>query len=164
MEFVRGSTLLVTLMGACVCAALIFGLTLLSAGTHRTAAASPAEVQASITAPKPPKASIGQVAAFTLPARPLFHETRRPYESEGDPVVDFAPEPTNSAHLQLRGVIKRGGTARAYVELIGGGEPVWLNQGDTLAGWTLKQVTSDGVVLAKGTRDINLKLYPQYDP
>lgn len=163
MEFVRGSSLLVTLVSAGVCAALIFGLTLLSAGTQRRADASISPATATVTAPALPARSGSTTGEFVLAERPLFHQSRRPYAGNEMMETSFAPEPTNTAHLQLKGVLKRGGTARAYVELIGGGEPVWLKTGETVAGWTLKQVSDDGVVLSDGARNISLKLYPQAD-
>ncbi len=160
MEFVRGSTLLVTVIAASVCAALIFGLTMLSSKARRDVVTPPAIVVATIDAPKPPAQASGQISNVVLAERPLFHTDRRPYSGEFATETSFSPEPTNASHIKLKGVIRRGGTARAYVELIGGGEPVWLKAGESLAGWTLKQVSDDGVVLSDGTRNISLKLHP----
>lgn len=159
MEFVRGSTLLVTVMAACVCAALIFGLTMLSSKSRQEITTPEPVVIATLDAPKPPSQASGQISNVALAERPLFHKDRRPFTGGVTP-TSFSPEPTNASHIKLKGVIRRGGTARAYVELIGGGEPVWLRTGETLAGWTLKQVSDDGVVLSDGARNISLKLHP----
>ena len=162
MELVRGSTLLVTALSGLVCAGLIIGLTMLSTSGPRTASASPAEVVATIHAPKPPAEANRQISEVSVAERPLFHRDRLPYAGDTATPTSFAPEPTNTKHLQLKGVIRRGGTARAYVEVIGG-EPVWLKTGESLAGWTLKRVTDDGVMLSDGTRNIDLLLHPTLD-
>ena len=159
MELVRGSTLVVTAVAGLVCAGLIFGLTMLSTGGARKASASEPVVVATIDAPRPPAVANRQISQVTLSERPLFHRDRRPFTGVDTVDANFAPEPGNSQHLQLKGVIRRGGTSRAYVEVIGG-EPVWLKTGESLAGWTLKSVKDDGVLLSDGSRNINLSLYP----
>ncbi|MEQ9314787.1 MAG: hypothetical protein RLN72_02985, partial [Henriciella sp.] len=152
----------VTAIAAAVCAALVIGLTMLSTGGATPKAAKAPVVVATIDAPKPPSEATPQISEVTLAARPLFHQDRKPIAGGSVSGVSFAPEPTNSNHIQLKGVLMRGGTSRAYVDIVGG-QPVWLKTGESMAGWTLKQVTNDGVVLSDGTRSINLLLHPVLD-
>ncbi|MGB3625469.1 MAG: hypothetical protein WA989_06570 [Henriciella sp.] len=163
MEFVRGSTLLVTAVAAVVCGGLILGLTMLSTGNTTPSSIKDPVVVATIDAPRPPAEANRQISEVTLAPRPLFHKDRRPMLGGAEDDPSFAPEPTNASHIQLKGVIRRGGTSRAYVEMIGG-QPVWLKTGETLAGWTLKQVSDDGVVLTDGSQNISLALHPSLDP
>lgn len=162
MEFVRGSTLMVTVIAATICAGLIVGLTMLSSSKASPAEKKPPVVVATIDAPKPPAEANRQISEVTLAPRPLFHKDRRPMPSGDSTGTSFAPEPTNASHIQLKGVLRRGGTSHAYVEMIGG-QPVWLKTGESLAGWTLKQVYDDGIMLSDGSREISLALHPSLD-
>jgi hypothetical protein len=108
----------------------------------------------------------------TILARPLFSESRRPFEpvaqnppaeSPGAKLVtqSIAPEtpPVEAEILLLKGVLLHSGTARALIA--SGSYPVgvWIMQGESIDGWVVARVTKESVRLTRGKSEAQLELY-----
>lgn len=102
--------------------------------------------------------------------RPLFAPGRRPEQQqpevpapvEAPAVIDTPtePEPVQPADLQLHGTLDDGRTGRALVSI--GGEPAtWLQQGDSIAGWTIATIGPDWIDLEQDSRKTRIDLYPK---
>jgi hypothetical protein len=94
--------------------------------------------------------------------RPLFEKSRRPVEpirkieAPPPPVVQRAPD---QAALTLLGVLKSEGKAVALLKRNQTGQNVRAEEGDTIDGWTVKQIEYRRVVLSQGGREIALQMF-----
>ena len=94
--------------------------------------------------------------------RPLFSRSRRPFVPPQPVVVEQPPpEPQPVAaepQITLQGVMISGRTRHALI--LAGGEPAprWLSEGDSVTGWKIKEIGTNGVrLIAEGqTRKVNL--------
>jgi len=123
--------------------------------------------------------SIPEKRVFNLSeaqARPLFRQTRRPFdpvaEAERDepdtPIqVIAAPEPPpayDPSRLVLKGVWRWGQKTKALIGSDQSPEGVWLELGATISGWTITSLDLDGATLASGKTDYRLQLYVDNPP
>jgi type II secretion system (T2SS) protein C len=140
----RLSLLLLLGIGACAAAS---GWTLMkpapSAGTAAPAAAK--------AAAPPVERALGPLVEFgETAARPLFAESRRPAAAP-------AAAPPRKATLRLEGVIAIGATKHALLRDNGGNRRFRVGEGDEVAGWTVRRIERDRVVLASPDGEITLE-------
>jgi hypothetical protein len=101
--------------------------------------------------PAPPRAPAA-AAAELIAARPLFSDTRRPYQPPPEPVMEAASEPGQSGlSLELAGTYLAGSDQAALL-LVAGGSPEWLRKGQLIDGWRIEDIAQDRVQLRKGNR------------
>jgi len=119
-----------------------------------TVTAAPPGAPALEVAERPPLPRAPDAAAVEqIAARPLFSDTRRPYQPPAEPVVEeAAPEPAQPGlPLELAGTYLAGGD-RAALLLPAGGSPEWLRKGQLIEGWRIEDIAQDRVQLRKGNR------------
>jgi hypothetical protein len=103
--------------------------------------------------------------------RPLFSMTRRPWAEKPkarpeDPVVKVtvppAPPPPvfPASQLQLVGVIQatRNNPARVLIRVAGDSLGTWVQMGESIRGWKLRDVTSDSAILEARGEPVELLL------
>jgi general secretion pathway protein N len=82
--------------------------------------------------------------------RPLFRPDRRPREDEPDAAVEPPPdEPADLAGVDLTGVLISPGVTTAWVKDPAQPAPLRVRLGETLAGWTVKDIKPDRLVLER---------------
>lgn len=97
--------------------------------------------------------------------RPLFSATRRPPEADAEEDGAEAAEAAGAEteppppELRLVGVAIGGAARQALLRTPDEGEE-WVREGDSVSGWQLESVGSDGVVLRAGDESRELSLYP----
>jgi hypothetical protein len=116
--------------------------------TTRLPAAQPANAPAPAPAALPPLASYSAIVE-----RPLFNPSRRP-----PPGVAAALGPSIESRIRLLGIVATGPKRKAYVAE--GASRVEIAEGDTLDGWTVKQIGQDRVLLTSPAGEASLKLKP----
>jgi general secretion pathway protein N len=85
-------------------------------------------------------------------ARPLFSPTRRPPAAvEATPAP--APKPVS---LRLDGLIVTRDRKEAMITESGEGKRLRLREGDTVAGWTVRRIERDKVLLTSPTDEMTL--------
>jgi len=148
-------------------AAVFFGLQAYRAWTGPVLPGAEAPVGEMFSPPaaSPPGAVPGNASPFgaglsTVVARPVFRPDRRP--QEGDSVT--APLRNYEAELArytILGVLMAGDDKKAVVVATGGGpgERWEVGAGDSLAGFTVKEVGEDGLILTAEDREFTLPLY-----
>jgi hypothetical protein len=136
-------------LAAVVAWQLTNGLPLAPTVTAAPPGAPPLEVAEQSAPPRPPAAA----AVEQIAARPLFSDTRRPYQPPPEPVAAAAaPEPAELAlPLELAGTFLTG-TDQAALLLVSGGTPAWLRKGQLIDGWRIEAIAQDQVQLRKGGR------------
>lgn len=151
-------------------AALGFGgwtLAILSQGLALPAAA-PAEWQ-------PPPEDTGGSAAIPQAAisfdqalaRPLFEASRRPFTappaSQQEPIQTEPPAaaPAPPPALRIAGILRTGQLSAALVMSPDLPAGRWVTAGETVAGWTLRRITQEGVEIDYGAGQTTLTLYPE---
>jgi type II secretory pathway component PulC len=100
-----------------------------------------------------------ETAFAAIAQRPLFLPSRRP-EPEAPPppaVVERPAQPAAPPALSatLVGVLISP-TGRAAIVRLADGKSATIPEGETLQGWTLKQVSPDGVLFLSGSTSIDL--------
>lgn len=135
-------------LAAIVAWQLTNGLPLAPTVTAAPPVAPPLAVGERPPPPRPPaEAAVGQIAA-----RPLFSDTRRPYQPPPEPVAQAAPERAQPAlPLELAGTFLTA-TDQAALLLVSGGSPAWLRKGELIDGWRIEDIAQDRVQLRKGDR------------
>jgi hypothetical protein len=116
--------------------------------TTRPPIAQPASTPAPAPTALPPLASYSAIVE-----RPLFAPSRRP-----PPGAIATLGPSIESRLRLLGIVTTGPKKKAYVAE--GTSRVELAEGDTLDGWTVKQIGQDRVLLTSPTGEASLKLKP----
>ncbi len=115
---------------------------------------------------------LSQISFSETVTRPLFSRSRRkfvppakpkPVALRPAPKLRAAPKPppkpaTPPPKISLIGVSLRKGEASALLAQ-GGGENVWVSEGDVIAAWTVKQIGSNSIVLTHDSREVSLRLY-----
>jgi hypothetical protein len=140
-------------LAAIVAYELTNGLPLAPTVTAAPPGAPPLEVAARPALPRAPaEDAVGQIAA-----RPLFADTRRPYQPPPEPVAEAPPEPVQPGlPLELAGTYLAGSDRAAL--LVAGGTPEWLRKGQLIDGWRIEDIAQDQVQLRKGSRQQVLRL------
>jgi hypothetical protein len=121
------------------------------------------DVGSSTRQPGPnPLARLGLNSLRDTVGRPLFERSRRTVEpirkieAPPPPVAQRAPD---EAALTLLGVLKSEGKAVALLKRNQTGQNVRAEEGDTIDGWTVKQIEYRRVVLSQGGREIALQMF-----
>ncbi len=127
---------------------------------ERTTAGDPFSLRSSATLPPGAPGEDIRGALASVLGRPVFRPDRRPHRE----VTTAAP--TRNYELELSrytvlGVLMMGGERKALVVGKGAakGERWEAGAGDELPGFTVKEVTSDGLVLVADDREFTLPLY-----
>ena len=109
-------------------------------------------------APRPPASAVLPAGAGPLEqyretaARPLFSPTRRPPVAvEATPAP--APKPVS---LRLDGLIVTRDRKEAMITESGEGKRLRLREGDTVAGWTVRRIERDKVLLTSPSDEMIL--------
>lgn len=143
---IRLATGLAVLMGALLLAALLWPV--MPPEPPTVAAPTAAPVQLKIAA----SAAEREQMAERILARPLFRADRKP-----DPSL-AATDGRPSQLPRLSGVTLAPSGATAIFQPEGGGKPILVGEGGSVAGWTVRSITAGKVVLAGagGQRDLSL--------
>lgn len=123
-----------------------------------TVTAAPSSAPALKLAERPPPPRLPDADAVDeIAARPLFSESRRPYEPPAIP-TEAAPEPSRpSLPLELAGIFLTE-TDQAALIMVSGEAPEWLRPGELIDGWRIEAIEQKQVRLRKGARDQVLHL------
>jgi hypothetical protein len=121
--------------------------------TFSSPAASPPQVG-------PGKASYIGAGFSTVVARPVFRPDRKPFQ-EGAAEVPMRNYDSELAQYTVLGVLMAGDERKAVVVSKGApkGERWEVGAGDSLAGFTVKKVGEDGLILTADDREFTLPLY-----
>jgi hypothetical protein len=104
-------------------------------------------------------------------ARPLFMRSRAPFvpppPAESVPFMPalpaqppiVPPQPVVDGDVRVFGVLADGRAARALLTSNSKPDGDWLRVGEAIGGWTLVEITSEGVVLSAGPQQRTLRLY-----
>ena len=110
-----------------------------------------------------PLARLGLNSLRDTVRRPLFEKNRRPVEPirkiEAPPPPPVAQRAPDQAALSLLGVLKSEGKAVALLKRNQTGQNVRAEEGDTIDGWTVKQIDYQRVVLSQGGREVALQMF-----
>jgi hypothetical protein len=116
-------------------------------------------------AASPPKVGPGKASSFgagfsSVVARPVFRPDRKPFQ-EGSADVPLRNYDAELAQYTVLGVLMAGDERKAIVVLKGAprGERWEVGAGDSLAGFTVKEVGEDGLILTADDREFTLPLY-----
>jgi hypothetical protein len=146
-------------------AAVFFGLQAYRAWTEPVLPGEEARAGETLSRPAPaiPPGGPGDAVYSGLSsiiARPVFRPDRRPFqeESAADPQKNYEAE---LARYTVLGVLMAGDDKKAVVVATGGGpgERWEVGAGDSLAGFTVKEVGEDGLILTAEDREFTLPLY-----
>jgi len=94
--------------------------------------------------------------------RPLFEKNRRPVEpprTVAAAPVSAVQRPPEPPALTLVGVVKSEGRTIALIKRNQTGQNLRAEEGDSIDGWTVKQIDVQGVVLSHGDRDMALQIF-----
>lgn len=124
-----------------------------------TVTAAPPNAAPLELAERPPLPRVpGDDAIADIAARPLFSESRRPYEPPPEPVEEIVPEPPRpSVPLELAGTFLTS-TDQAALLQVSGGTPEWLRQGQLIDGWRIERIEQHQVSLRKADQEQVLRL------
>jgi hypothetical protein len=114
----------------------------------RPPAAPPATAPATALAALPPLASYSAIVE-----RPLFSPSRRPPPGAGTTLG-----PSIESRIRLLGIVATGPKKTAFVAE--GAHHIELAEGDTIDGWTVKEIGQDRVLLSSTAGEAALKLAP----
>jgi hypothetical protein len=93
--------------------------------------------------------------------RPLFSATRRPFVpvavEEDLPEPAAGPEATGPG-IELVGVLLSDSQRAALLAPVGGGQPLWLYEGQAMDGWVIEGIQADRATLRQGKRASVLEL------
>src|SRR5690242_11129724 len=106
-----------------------------------------------LTQSPPARRAIPEKTKFTeIVERPLFWSSRRP-------PFEQAPEtPSAGLNYSLFGVVISTGAPVALLKADAGGDPVRVQVGEAISGWTVARIDSDRVLMKQGgmERELNL--------
>jgi hypothetical protein len=126
-----------------------------------TAATKPVlKLQTSDLVP-PPAKPIG--AYSVILAQPIFFKTRAPFvpPPPAQPPTPAVSTPViTDPGLVLGGIVMNREVRKIYIFGKGEAEGVWVNEGETFKGWTLKTVENKSAKLQQQNRTIELHLFP----
>ena len=96
-------------------------------------------------------------------SRPIFWRSRRaPPPSRNARKGDAAAQAATSVSgVTLGGVVKVGERARAFLAGPGGAEGRWLEQGESIEGWTVEEIGRFEVTITDGAQSSRLRLYSE---
>jgi hypothetical protein len=100
----------------------------------------------------PPEDAFQEIAL-----RPLFYESRRPYEA---PAIDLevAPAaPEEVVAVELVGTLMTGASRAALLQPVGQSSS-WRREGEKIAGWRIERIVRDQVVVQQGDETLTLEL------
>jgi hypothetical protein len=102
----------------------------------------------------PAFAALPPLASFSATVeRPLFTPSRRPPAG-----AETAAGPSIESRYRLLGVVTTGPTKKAFA--VDGTRHVEITEGNTLDGWSVKEIRSDRVLLTSPAGEAVLKLKP----
>lgn len=126
--------------------------------------------------------SVGAEPELTTPAsntlqqalaRPLFAPDRRPKKptpavfarltERKQPSIRPEPAPEPVVKFTLHGVGLWNGHRAALIATDPGQQAEWIRSGDIVAGWQLREISHDRVLLAKKAKSMLIKLYGDGD-
>ena len=113
----------------------------------RPLAAPQTSAPARLLAPLPPLTTF-----VAIVERPLFAPSRRP------PPGAAAIGPSIESRYRLLGIVGSGPKKKAFIAE--GAHRSEITEGDTLDGWTVKEIAQDRVLLSSPAGDASLKLKP----
>jgi len=148
-------------------AAVFFGLQAYRAWTGPVLPGREASLGETFSPPaaSPPGVGPGNASSFgtgfsTVVARPVFRPDRRPHQGDSGtaPLRNYEAE---LARYTVLGVLMAGDEKKAVVVGKGAGqdESMEVGAGDSFAGFTVKEVGLDGLILAADGREFTLPLY-----
>jgi hypothetical protein len=96
-------------------------------------------------------------------SRPIFSRTRRPANAASPrppaPVAAIAP-----SGVSLKGIIKYGRSAKAFLTSSSNPQGDWKTIGDKLDSWTVDQIEQEHLSIKNGTQFLQYSLYPEIEP
>jgi len=101
--------------------------------------------------------------------RPVFSPSRRPVapmpaalepEPETPAPAVSEPEPVAVPQLRLLGIIGNGSERSALISNQGG-DPAWIGQGGSIAGWQIGSVGPDWIEITLDSQKIRIEMYEQ---
>ena len=115
---------------------------------------TPGQATPSATTPTPALAVLPPLANFSATVeRPLFTPSRR--RPAG---IEAAAGPSIESRYRLVGVVATGPTKKAFA--VDGARHIEIVEGNTLDGWSVKEIRSDRVLLTSPAGEAVLKLKP----
>jgi hypothetical protein len=110
--------------------------------------------QPSASAPAPSPISLAPLASYAaIVERPLFSPSRRP-----PPGAEAALGPSIEGRYRLLGIVATGPKKSAFIAE--GMRRLEIDVGQTLDGWTVKEIGRDSVTLTSPAGEATLKLAP----
>jgi hypothetical protein len=99
--------------------------------------------------------------------RPLFRQSRRPFDPVpamvAEAVQEPAPQPPtpppDASQLSVRGILIEGPSRQALIVTPEAPDGVWMTLGMDVMGWKITGLGPNGVTLKAGQQGIDLKLY-----
>jgi hypothetical protein len=99
--------------------------------------------------------------------RPLFRQSRRPFDPVQATVAEAVQEPAplpaepapDASQLSVRGILIDGLSMQALIVTPGAPDGVWMTLGADVMGWKITGLDPNGVTLAAGQQGVDLKLY-----
>ena len=90
---------------------------------------------------------------------PLFYPTRQPYVSPKppEPAVDSAPKLSALSDYALIGIVVSKGIRIALLKPMFGGKTVMATEGQTVNGWTLREISADQLHFSDGAASFDLR-------
>jgi hypothetical protein len=136
----------------------------LEPGGSPAAGASPASFTASMPTAARPREERPLSDFAEIVGRPLFAATRRPYVPAEAPAARAEPAPAEPSrpppNVRLIGIVIDAGKRRALLRTPEQPRGRWVEEGETIEGWQVRQVQADAAILAFGTGTHELRLYP----
>lgn len=109
----------------------------------------------------PPKPDSADVEALT---RPIFSKTRRPSAKAVTRPTEAKVEVDAPTGVTLGAVVRRKGSAQAFIISPEAPEGAWKKVGDTVDAWTISKIDPTELMLKSGDRAAKLKLYEEPPP
>jgi hypothetical protein len=156
------SALRLALLAALDLAALAFAIGAVVGAAENEAAPKSQWRPPQLLAPPEERAGLSGDELATM-SRPIFWRSRRaPPPSRSARKADATAQASSSASgVTLGGVVKFGERARAFLIAPGGGEGRWLEQGESIEGWTVEEIAPFEVTISDGAQASHLRLYSE---
>lgn len=105
-------------------------------------------------------------------ARPLFRQSRRPFDPVQVTVAEVVQEPAtqptapppDASQLLVRGILIDGPSRQALIVMPEAPDGVWMTLGSDVLGWKITGLDANGVTLTAGQQGHDLKLYVDNNP
>jgi len=118
----------------------------------------PAALGAPALRPAAPESASARTSSSEILEKPLFSPTRRPW------VAERAAEPETVAPARvseldkyiLRGIVLDEGTRVGLLKPSNGGKMIAAREGDVVEGWTLREITAEGLRFESGSASFDL--------